>query len=48
MRGSSSSLRSGSARCSFVLQRVRTGRILDGMVTHAIWSLAIFVVFPFA
>ncbi len=31
-----------------VLQRVRTGRILDGMVTHAIWSLAIFVVVPLA
>ena len=30
------------------IQRVRTGRILDGLVTHAIWSLAIFVVVPLA
>ena len=32
----------------FTIQRVRTGRLLDGLVTHAIWSLAIFVVVPLA
>ena len=32
----------------FTIQRVRTGRLLYGLVTHAIWSLAIFVVVPLA
>jgi uncharacterized protein len=32
----------------FAIQRMRTGRLLDALVTHAIWSLAIFVVIPLA
>ena len=32
----------------FAIQRVRTRRLLDALLTHAIWSLAIFVVFPLA
>lgn len=27
-------------------QRLRTGRLTDSIVTHAIWSVAVFVVFP--
>jgi membrane protease YdiL (CAAX protease family) len=27
-------------------QRLRTGRLTDSIVTHAIWSIAVFVVFP--
>lgn len=30
----------------FAAQRLVTGRITDGFITHAVWSLAIFVVFP--
>jgi hypothetical protein len=30
----------------FTAQRLRTGRLTDSIVTHAIWSVAVFVVFP--
>jgi hypothetical protein len=32
----------------FAVQRARTGRLLEPLVSHAIWSLAIFVVVPLA
>jgi len=30
----------------FAAQRLVTGRLSDALITHAIWSVAVFVVFP--
>ena len=34
--------------CVFVWQRLTTGRLGDPFVTHLVWSVAVFVVFPVA
>jgi uncharacterized protein len=32
----------------FAAQRLRTGRLTEPLLTHAVWSIAIFVVMPLA
>jgi len=32
----------------FAAQRLVTGRLTDALLTHVVWSVAVFVVFPLA